>query len=152
MVVTAGWNAFGQLGRGNMNLLAPSAVIDSGSLARKYVAIAGGGLHSLAVRADGTVWAWGYNQLGELGDGTTTDSQTPVMVQGVTNAAFVAGGGYHSLVLGRDGDVRAWGWNGYGQLGTAPGSANLVPTAVTTIPAGTVVRGIAAGTLHSLAY
>ena len=149
---TAGWNAFGQLGRGDSNRLAPSGVVDSGSLARKYVAIAGGGLHSLGLRADGTVWAWGYNQLGELGDGTTTDSQTPVMVRGVTNAAFVAGGGYHSLVLGRDGTLKAWGWDGLGQLGTAAGSDDRLPAVVTALPAVTVVRGIGAGALHSLAY
>ena len=151
-ILTAGWNAFGQLGHGDLNRLAPSDVDNSGLLIGKFVAIAGGGLHSLAIRADGTVWAWGYNQLGQLGDGTTIDRPAPVMVAGVTNAAFVAAGGYHSLLLGRDGAVRAWGWNGYGQLGTTAGSAPTAPTPITSVPADTVVRGIAAGTLHSLSY
>ncbi len=151
-IYSAGWNAFGQLGHGPENGLAPSGVLDSGSSRGRYVAIAGGGLHSLGVKADGTVAAWGYNQLGELGDGSRTDSQVPVTVKGVTNALAVAGGGYHSLVLGRNGVVQGWGSNGYGQLGTGTTADRTEPTVVTVIPAGTVVSGMAAGTLHSLAF
>jgi uncharacterized delta-60 repeat protein len=151
-IAVAGWNAFGQLGIDTGPSLSPSVVAGSGTDRGRYVAVAGGGLHSLAIRADGTVWAWGWNHFGELGDGSTVDRHTPVMVTGVSNAAWVAGGAYHSLVLGRDGVAKAWGWNGYGQLGTASTGDSPVPVAVTAVPPGTVVVGIAAGALHSLAY
>jgi len=48
--------------------------------------------HSLAVKADGTVWAWGYNAYGQLGDGTTTQRNTPVQVSGLTNVVAVEAG------------------------------------------------------------
>ncbi|HEV3402230.1 MAG TPA: hypothetical protein VG078_10460, partial [Acidimicrobiales bacterium] len=155
VIVSAGWNAFGQLGRNSDGAgLAPAAVEGSGPFPSQsvFVAVAGGGLHSLAVRVDGTVWSWGWNHLGELGDGTTSDRPRPVMVTGVTNAADVAAGAYHSLVLARDGTVKAWGWNTYRQLGTSTGADSTVPLPVTAVPAGTLVKGIAAGALHSFAY
>ena len=56
------------------------------------VAIAGGGYHSLALKSDGTVWAWGYNGYGQLGDGSTTNRLTPVPVSGLTGVVAIAGG------------------------------------------------------------
>ena len=81
------------------------------------VAIAAGGYHSLALKSDGTVWAWGCNDCGQLGDGSTTNRLTPVPVSGLTGVVAIAGGDYHSLALKSDGTVWAWGYNGYGQLG-----------------------------------
>jgi alpha-tubulin suppressor-like RCC1 family protein len=80
--------------------------------------IAGGGFHTIALKADGTVWAWGANRYGQLGDGTTIDSTTPMQVRGLTDVTAVAGGLYHTIVLKTDGTVWAWGWNSSGQLGT----------------------------------
>src|SRR5437764_5047032 len=57
------------------------------------IAIAGGGNHSLALKSDGTVWAWGYNVYGQLGDGTTTNRLTPVQVSGVSGVMAIVGGG-----------------------------------------------------------
>ena len=73
------------------------------------VAIAGGGDHSLALKSDGTVWAWGWNGYGQLGDGSTTNRLTPVPVSGLTGVVAIAGGDYHSLALKSDGTVWAWG-------------------------------------------
>ena len=81
------------------------------------VAVAGGRYHSLAVKSDGTVWAWGNNWLGQLGDGTTTDRSIPVQVSGLSGVVAVAGGDYHSLAVKSDGTVWAWGDNYHGQLG-----------------------------------
>ena len=88
-------------------------------------AVAGGQNHSLALKSDGTVWAWGYNTRGQLGDGTNgagTNKSTPVQVKGaegiglLTDATAIDAGVTHSLaVIG--GEVWAWGSNGYGQLG-----------------------------------
>ncbi|MBI5561933.1 MAG: hypothetical protein HY894_03635, partial [Deltaproteobacteria bacterium] len=74
----------------------------------------GGTYHSVLLNADGTVWAWGANWYGQLGDGTTTDRLTPVQVSGLTGVVGVAAGYYHSLAVNADGTVWAWGYNDEG--------------------------------------
>jgi len=101
---------------------------------------------SYAVKGDGTVWAWGLNDNGELGDGTTTTRLTPVRVQGLTEVVGVAGGRDHGLALRADGSVWAWGWNLYGQLGDGTTVDRLTPVPVTT-----GVREVIAGAHHSYA-
>src|SRR5881628_2032757 len=81
------------------------------------VAVAAGWGHSVALKSDGTVWAWGYNGYGQLGDGTTTQRLTPVQVSGSSGVIAIATGQYFSLALKSDGTVWAWGYNYYGQLG-----------------------------------
>src|SRR5262249_50383767 len=73
------------------------------------IALDGGGGHSLALEQDGTVWAWGGNTEGELGDGTTTDRSAPVKVLGLSDVAAISAGLSHSLALNRDGTVWTWG-------------------------------------------
>jgi len=84
------------------------------------VAIAAGEVHSLALKSDGTVWAWGLNNRGQLGDGSTTNRTTPVQVSGLTGVMVIAGGAYHSLALKSDGTV----WRGGG---TTPANSATVP-------------------------
>ena len=76
-------------------------------------AIAAGAAHSLALKTDGTVWAWGWNALGELGYGATSASPhlVPVRVRGLTNVAAVAAGNGTSMALKSDGTVWVWGAN-----------------------------------------
>jgi alpha-tubulin suppressor-like RCC1 family protein len=66
-----------------------------------------GGAFDLSVCSDHTVRAWGENNYGELGNGTSTNSNVPVQVSGLTNVIAVSGGGYHSLALKNDGTVWA---------------------------------------------
>ncbi|MBF0622182.1 MAG: PKD domain-containing protein [Magnetococcales bacterium] len=73
--------------------------------------ISAGGGFVLAAKKDGTVWAWGYNGAGQLGDGTSTMRSSPVQVNGLTQIVAVATGGSHSVALKADGTVWAWGWN-----------------------------------------
>jgi len=97
-------------------------------------AISAGESHNLALRSDGTVWAWGWNGVDQLGDGATADAHTPVQVSGLTNVVAISGRGYHSLALKADGTVWAWGWNQWGQLGTGTTNATLVPVQVSGLP------------------
>lgn len=91
-------------------------------------AISVGSWHSLALRSDGTVWAWGSNQSGTLGDGTETDRFAPVRVSGLTDVIAISAGAQHNLALGRNGTVWAWGKNPNGALG------NGIPTAQSLVP------------------
>jgi alpha-tubulin suppressor-like RCC1 family protein len=112
------------------------------------VAISAGEGHNLALRADGTVWAWGYNAFGQLGNGTTNDAYTPVQVSGLTNIVAISGRAYHCLALRADGNVWAWGWNSYGQLGIGSTISTLVPVQVVGL---TNPASISAGYTVSLA-
>jgi alpha-tubulin suppressor-like RCC1 family protein len=110
--------------------------------------VAGGGAHSLAL-VDGGVYASGYNNDGELGDGTTTARHTPVPVLGLgANVVAVAAGGRHSLALLNDGTVVSWGWNHWGQIGDGMMINRPTPVTLTGLPAATA---IAAGPADSAA-
>jgi alpha-tubulin suppressor-like RCC1 family protein len=76
-----------------------------------------GGFYTVTLRQDGTVWAWGRNTDGQLGDGTTTNRSTPVQVQGLTGVTALAPGSNHTVAMRQDGTVWAWGLNTDGQLG-----------------------------------
>jgi alpha-tubulin suppressor-like RCC1 family protein len=134
---TWGYNNKGQLGN-NMQTdsYTPQQVAAlSGSV---MASIAAGYNHALSVRNDGTVWAWGNNDNGQLGNNTTTDSLVPVQVINLSTAMGVAAGNLYSLALLRDGSVRAWGHNALGELGNGTTTncstpvqvINLVSTAV----------------------
>jgi len=146
-----GYNADGELGNNSTtNSSVPVAVsLPTGVTA---TAIAAGRFHSLASGSDGTLYAWGYNGYGELGNNSTTDSDVPVVVSlpsGVT-ATAIAAGGYHSLAIGSDGTLYTWGYNGYGELGNNSTTDSSVPVAV-SLPTGVTPTAIAAGRFHSLA-
>ena len=68
-----------------------------------------GTLHTIALRSDGTVWTWGNNRHGQLGDGTTIDRYTPVQVQNLSNVIAVTAGAHHTAALRSDGTVWVWG-------------------------------------------
>ncbi len=143
-----GLNSNGQLGSGTTtNLYNPAQIMGPGS---GVTGIAAGASHTLATKSDGSLWAWGYNYHGQLGDGTTTGSNTPVQIMPPgSGATGVAGGGSHSLALKSDGSLWAWGLNNYGQLGD--GTTTNLHTPVQIMGAGSGIIAIAAGAYHSLA-
>lgn len=104
--------------------------------------------HGILVKMDGTVWSWGPNSLGQLGDGTTTTRWQPVQVPGLSNIVGVSAGGGCSYALTAGGSVYAWGWNASGQLGDGTTNSTLVPQIVPGLPA-TIVK-MAAGSGHIL--
>ena len=93
--------------------------------------IAAGSYHTLALKSDGSVWAWGHNNYGQLGDGTTTDSSIPLEVLNLAGVTAIAAGRYHTVALKTDGSVWAWGYNGHGQLGDGTNDNENTPVQVT---------------------
>ena len=125
-----GSNHFGQLGIGSAGDASTVPVQVSGLTGVVAVA-AGGGFHSLALKSDGSVWAWGGNLSGELGNGTTVDSHVPVQVVGLPNDVVAVAAGYrYSLALKSDGTVWAWGGNYFGELGNGSTVDSPVPVQV----------------------
>lgn len=122
-----GYNGSGQLGDGASGVYAQTTPGPVPGLAGVR-AMAGGAYHSGAVLANGTLWTWGWNNHGQLGDSSTTSRSLPVQVPGITTATSLSLGGVHSLALLQNGSVLGWGSNGVGQLGTT------TPSYFTTTP------------------
>ena len=155
-----GYNNYGQLGTGDkVTSRVPVLVNPVGALAGKQVvAVAAAAYHSFALCADGTLAAWGYNDEGELGDGTTANSLVPVAVDRTgalagKRIASLAAGQYHTLALCTDGTLVAWGYNNRGQLGNNSTVSSKVPVAIGSFGAlaGKTVVAIRASGAHSLA-
>ena len=110
-----GRNSFGQLGDGTTdnNSIIPIQITGLEGV----IEITPGQLHTVALKEDGTVCAWGRNNVGQLGNGTYIDSIDPVQVEGLTNIVSIATGGSHTIAIGSDGTVWTWGDNTSGQLG-----------------------------------
>ncbi|MBX7194525.1 MAG: hypothetical protein K1X94_20885 [Sandaracinaceae bacterium] len=92
--------------------------------------VANGQYHTCALRSSGTVVCWGYNANGQLGDGSTTDSLTPIVVPGLSDVVDLVAGWEHTCALLSDGHVRCWGGNSNGQLGDSTGTDQPSPVAV----------------------
>jgi alpha-tubulin suppressor-like RCC1 family protein len=157
-----GNNSFGQVGngtaagQGGSGVLTPTQVQQlSGGNITSVIKVAGGGIqssgqHSLALKSDGTVWGWGSNNDGQLGDGTLAERTSAVQTKVITDVVAIAAGGQHSLALKNDGTVWAWGDNADGQLGIGNTITQTQPVQITALN-GMVMVAIAAGGNHSLA-
>ena len=111
--------------------------------------ISAGEYHSLALASDGTVWAWGHNDCGQLGDGTTINKTTPEQVIGLSGAVAISAGNSVSYALKSDGTVWAWGKGTNGALGDGTEIHKLTPvqvvglTNITAISSGTNLQAFA---------
>jgi hypothetical protein len=103
---------------------------------------------SLALKSDGSVWAWGVNDRGQIGIEIFPKSNVPVQVTGLSDIIAIDAGGYHSLALKSDGTVWAWGWNRYGQLGKVT-SSDYSSRAIQVVGI-TDVTAVSAGSYNSL--
>jgi uncharacterized repeat protein (TIGR01451 family) len=121
------------------------------SLSNVIDIVMGGGTHSMALKSDGTVWAWGANDYGQLGDGTTTFRTTPVQVSGIINTTSIGIGIRHSLAITLDGTVWAWGWNEYGQLGDGTTTDRSRPVPVPGLTDMVAIEGGGPGGFHTTA-
>ncbi|RZK86648.1 MAG: hypothetical protein EOO62_40470, partial [Hymenobacter sp.] len=145
-----GDNAYGQLGIPT-STASTNAWVQVGT-ATNWVQVAASDNHSLGLRADGALYAWGNNHYGQLGNPTNndTDQANPTPTQIAGTYTQVAAGQYHCLGLRADGAVYAWGINAEGQLGNTTNNgvddANPTPTRVGT----DLYTQVAAGSIHSL--
>ena len=129
-----GNNSRGQLGDDTtVNSASPVQVqgLPSGS---KAIAVAAGNGHSVALLESGTVWGWGSNDGGQLGDGTQTDRLTPVQVSGLPDVTAISSNSGSNLALAIDGSVWGWGLNYEGQLGLPVSPFQLNAVEVSDLP------------------
>ena len=110
--------------------------------------ISAGDGFSLALKSNGSVWAWGDNYYGKLGIGSVEDSCMPVKVPTLSDIVSVSAGGHHSLALKSDGSVWAWGENFRGQLGIGSAEDSYIPVQVSTL---SDIVSVSAGNNYSLA-
>ncbi len=148
----------GQLGLGGalgdaQSRLAPERVPAFGDAGTQVAAIAFNQNTSLALRSDRTVWMWGANGDGQLGQGDLVQRAEPAQLAGLSDIVYASVGYSHALALRADGKVFAWGRNAAGQVGViGDGTAadkQLAPVEVAGLPADIVE--IVAGSEHSLA-
>lgn len=107
-----------------------------------------GAYHSLAVAQNGTLWAWGSNNYGQLGDGTTVSKNIPTQIGSESNWVSIACGMYFNFAIKQDGTLWGWGVNYYGQLGDGTNLDKMVPTQIGT---DTNWLSVSAHSYHSLA-
>lgn len=139
---TWGSNINGLLGLGNMNLISQTTPAKVSWLSN-VKAVSGGTSNSMALLADGTVWSWGDNMYGQIGDGTSKVRYSPVMVAGLPQVKAISTGADHNVVVDVNGIVWSWGNNYSGQLGdgtfesrSRPVRVNGISEAVTDVSAG----------------
>jgi alpha-tubulin suppressor-like RCC1 family protein len=124
-----GRNSYGRLGdETTTSRSSPVSVVGGFS---DWVSASAGGYHSLGVRANGSLWAWGSNANGRLGDNTATDRSSPVsVVGGFSDWISASAGNIHSLGVRANGSLWAWGSNGNGRLGDNSNTDRSSPVSV----------------------
>ncbi|NDD92119.1 hypothetical protein EBZ37_08545, partial [bacterium] len=137
-----GWNSDGQLGNGSNvsddssydgvaltpTLIEPGVIYSTGITATQK--ITAGETHSCSIGTDGTLKCWGDNSYGQLGDGTTKNRVSPMMVQTDVSYAQVSAGSNYTCAITSSGQLRCWGYNYNGQLGDGTGSDQYSPVVV----------------------
>jgi alpha-tubulin suppressor-like RCC1 family protein len=141
-----GYNAYGQLGDGTFGGFSFYTNRPEQIVASNVTAIAAGRYHTLFLKSDGSLWAMGYNNFGQLGDGTYNKTNLPEQIV-ASNVTAIAAAQNHSLFLKSDGSLWAMGYNAYGQLGdgTTINKTNLPEQIVSNN-----VTAITGGEFHSL--
>lgn len=146
-----GLNTYGQLGNGTTTASRQPIAVRNTQMTSAN-AIACGFSHSLAIDSNGKLWAWGLNDHGQLGDGTTTDRHepTPVINTRLTSAIAIACGYCHNVAIDSNGKLWAWGQNDHGQLGDGTKTERHEPTPVVTTSMTSAATSVACGYYHSL--
>ena len=147
-----GSNGNGRLGDGtttNRDTPAPTSSLGTG---RTAVAISSGGEHTCAILDDGYVSCWGWNYNGRLGDGTTTNRNTPTQTSSLgigRTAVAISSGGSHTCAILDDGSVSCWGSNYQGQLGDGTTIDRSTPTPTSSLGTGRTAVALSSGGSHT---
>ena len=121
---------------------------ETATTAGDWSKISAGFNHTTAIKTDGTLWAWGLNTNGQLGDNTTTTKSSPVQIGSDNNWSYVAAGDYYTIAIKTNGTLWAWGQNTYGELGQGDTVSRSSPVQIGTDTNWSVVDG---GNNHVLA-
>lgn len=132
---TWGRNNYGQLGDDTLDQLSPMDITSEFSLnlSETFTQLSLGRYHSSVLTSEGRYFIWGYNNSGQLADGTNIEKKTPIEITSQFNLnqgdiiSKVSLGGYHSSLLTSDGEIFLWGYNTYGQLGDATYASRYLP-------------------------
>ncbi len=147
-VWTWGWGVEGQLGNGlwgyQVSEVNPIQVLNISNI----ISISAGFMYSMALKSDGSVWAWGRNNWGQIGNNGSSTITRPVQVWTISNIEKISAGERHSMALKSDGSVWAWGNNDYGQLGDGTATNRTTPIQVSGLDD---VIAIEAGGNHNIA-
>ncbi len=141
-----GRNSNGQLGTGET--LSSSSPVQVGTPGSRWQSVTANRGHTAALKSDGTLWAWGSNEFGELGDGSTMQRNSPVQVGTETNWRSVAAGVNYTAAVRSDGTLWTWGQNRYSQLGDGSTTNASSPIQVGTA---TNWESVDAGDSHTVA-
>ena len=121
-----------------VSLITNSAGIVTG---KKWTQIACGYSHSIGLRDDGTLWAWGLNANGQLGHGNNANVSAPELVLGGGYSYIsCSAGAYHTMGVRNDGKVYTWGLNANGQLGLGTTNSNNAPQLITDISMNPIIN------------
>ncbi|XP_014916266.1 RCC1 and BTB domain-containing protein 1-like [Poecilia latipinna] len=148
-----GHNGYSQLGNGTTNQGVAPVVVSANLINKKVMEVACGSHHSMALTDSGEVYAWGYNNCGQVGSGSTANQPTPRRVSSCLQnklAISIVCGQTSSLALVDNGEVYGWGYNGNGQLGLGNNGNQLSPCRLVGLQ-GVCVQQIVSGYAHSLA-
>jgi alpha-tubulin suppressor-like RCC1 family protein len=149
-----GYTAHGQLGNGTSPKASPSPVRVSLPEPVKEASVGGNGPENgqvLALLTNGSVWAWGYDGQGQVGNGVmTTEVTKPTLVHISDPVVLVGAGGAFSVVVTASGQVMTWGGNSWGQLGDGSSNASDLPVHVTNLPGPVSVLGYGQGAIDAL--
>ena len=141
-----GWNTYGQIGIGNYSDFVTS--LSQVGTANNWVSVSAGTTHCLALKADGTIWTWGRNNYGQLGNNGNSNKNIPIQVGTANNWQSIAAGGHFCLALKSDGTLWSWGDNVAGALGDGTTTQRNVPTQIGTATNWQKIEG---GYYHSTA-
>lgn len=151
-VYSWGHNAYSQLGNGTTSPLLIPCQVSTNLVNKKVTAVACGSHHSMVLTSDGEVYAWGYNNSGQVGSGSTANQPTPRRVTSCLQSKVVvdiACGQMSSMAAVDTGEVYGWGYNGNGQLGVSSGGNQPTPCRLAALQ-GIHVQKIACGFAHTL--
>jgi alpha-tubulin suppressor-like RCC1 family protein len=147
-----GYNLFGQVGNFSSSNVSSPVLLTPGGQLLSWASVTAGGTHSLAITTTGRLYGWGANSTGQVGDTTTSNRSSPVLVSGpaTTSWSTIGAGSGHSLGITATGQLYAWGNNGNGQLGILLTNNRAGPELVSG-PATTSWAAIQGGAFHTLA-